>query len=201
MCFVFGRSRYVRSRSPTTGYWLLVAHIFTLANLFTHSTSRRRTSAHKMASDPTCRGNDASLSDEETMVTYYSMEIDHDKREKERNNGTYSNDTRNSQKGNSHGAYKYQCKYRHSLPRRPCSLHVVGCKLRFVRWALWALDLRITFITTCFGCLIWQVTGMSKYITSKGRSREWLMEIQSIPDIAPPLFTAICGGISRVKVN
>ena len=184
------------------GYWLLVAHIFTLANLFTDSMSRRQTSAHEMALDPTGRGSADTLSDEEAMATYYNMERDHAQSDEELNNGIYRQNIRNSQKGfPKAGSSQSVCKYRHSLTRRPCSLHVVECKVRFVRWALWALDLRITFITTCFGCLIWQVTGMSKYITSNGRSREWLMEIQSIPDIAPPLFTAICGGISRVKVN
>jgi len=27
------------------------------------------------------------------------------------------------------------------------------------------------------------------------------MEIEPIPDIAPPLLAAICGGISRVEIN
>jgi hypothetical protein len=153
--------------------------------------SRRGTSAHQMALNPTGRGNDASLSDEEAMATYYSIERGYAERDEERTNGTYSNDLRNSQKGypkagSSQNAYKYQCKYRNSLPRRPCSLHAVECKLTIIRWALWAFDLKITFITAYFGCLISQVTGISKYITSNGRSREWLMETESNPDIAPP---------------
>jgi hypothetical protein len=130
-----------------------------------------------MALNPSGRGNDASLSDEEAMATYYSMERDYAERDEELNNGTYRQDLRNSQKGypkpgSSQNAYKYQCKYRNSLPRRPCSLHVVECKVTFVRGALWAFDLKITFITTYFRCPISQVTGISKYITSNDRSRE-----------------------------
>ena len=184
------------------GYWLLAAYIFTLPNLFTDSMSRRRTSAHQMALDPPGRGSADSLSEEEAMATYYSMERDSDQPDEELTNGIYRQNIRNSRKGYPKaGSSQSVCKYRHSLPRRPCSIHVVECKVSFVRWALWVLDLKITFVTTYFGCLIWQVTGIPKCITSDGRSREWLMEIQSIPGIAPPLFTAICGGISRVEVN
>jgi len=184
------------------GYWLLVAHIFALANVFTGRMSRRRTSAHKMTLNPADRGSDATLSDEEAMATYYSIERDYGQKDEDLPNGIYRHNIRSSQKGYPKaGSSQSVCKYRHSLPRRPCSLHVVECKVRFVRGALGALGLKIAFITNCFGCLIWQVTGISKYITSNGRSREWLMGIQSIPDIAPPLFTAICGGIPRAEVQ
>ena len=112
-----------------------------------------------MALDPTRRGNADSLSEEEAMATYYSMERDYVQPDEELTNGIYRQNIRNSQKGyptagSSQNGYKYRCKYRHSLPRRPCSIHVVECKVSFVRWALWALDLKITFITTGFGCLI-----------------------------------------------
>jgi hypothetical protein len=160
------------------GYWLLVPHIFTLANLYTDSMSRRRTSSHLMASDPTVRGSDASLSEEEAMATFYSIEREHAQGDDELNNGIYRHNARKSLTGYPKaGSSQSVCKYRHSLPRRPCFLHVVECKVRFVRWTLWALDLETAFITTCFGRLIWQVTGISKCITSNGRSREWLMEI------------------------
>ena len=101
-----------------------------------------------MALDPTRRGNDASLSDEEATATYYSMEGDYAQRDEELTNVTYRHDLRNSQKcypeaGSSHNAYKYQCKYRNSLLRRPSSLHVVECKVTFVRWAIWTFDLKI----------------------------------------------------------
>jgi hypothetical protein len=184
------------------GYWLLVAYIFTLANLFSDSVSRRRTPAHEMALDPTTRGSADSLSEEEAMLTFYNAERNHGQQFEDMTNGIYRHNLRNSQKGfPKAGSSQNVCKYWHSLPRRSCSLHVVECNARFVRWALWALDLKISFITTSFGCLIWQVTGICKYMTSNVRSREWLTEIQSIPDIVPPLFTAISGGIPTVGVN
>jgi len=73
----------------------------------------RRTSTHQMALDPSRRGNDASLSDEEAMATYYNMERDYTERDEELTNGTYRHDLRNSQKGypkpgSSQNAYKYQ---------------------------------------------------------------------------------------------
>jgi len=147
-------------------------------------------------------GRGPSLSDEEAMVTYYTMERDHAQRDEQRANGTSPYNISTSHRGYHRVDSRLSaCKYPHSLRRRACFLHVVQCKVKFVRWALWALDLKITFITICFGCLIWQVTGISKYMTTNGRSREWLTEIQSIPDIVPPLFIAMCGGIPRAEEN
>jgi hypothetical protein len=110
-----------------------------------------------MASDPAGQGNDASLSEEEAMANYMGPDLA--QQDEELTNGIYRHNKRNSQRGypkprSIQGVYKYQCKYMHSLPRRPYSLHVVECKVTFVRWALWALDSKSTFITTCFGCLI-----------------------------------------------
>jgi len=99
--------------------------------------SRRQTSTHNMALDPTRRGNDASLSDEEAMATYYDMERDHAQQDDEATNGIYRHNTRNSHKGYPNaGSSQSVCKYPHSLPRRACLLHVVECKVKFVRWAL-----------------------------------------------------------------
>jgi len=98
------------------GYRLLVAHIFTLANLCTDSVSRRQTSKHNMALDPTRRGSIASLSEEEAMATYYNMERDHAQRDDERANGIYM---RNSHRGYHRvDSRQSACKYPHSLPRR-----------------------------------------------------------------------------------
>ena len=126
-----------------------------------------------MALDPTGRGSADSLNDEEAIATYYSMDREYAQQDDELTNGIYRHNLRNSQKGYPKaGSSQSVCKYRNSLPRRPCTLHVVECKVTFVRWALWALDLKITFVKIYFGCLISQVTGISKYITPNGRSRE-----------------------------
>ncbi|XP_069685121.1 sodium-independent sulfate anion transporter-like [Periplaneta americana] len=48
--------------------------------------SRRRISAHKMASDASGRHNAAAIGEEEAMATYYMMEYDHDHRDEDNAN-------------------------------------------------------------------------------------------------------------------
>jgi hypothetical protein len=52
-----------------------------------------------MALDPTDRGSQASLSEEEAMATYYSMERDHAQQDEEMTNGIYRHNIRHSRKG------------------------------------------------------------------------------------------------------
>jgi hypothetical protein len=93
-----------------------------------------------MALNPADRGSDASLSDEEAMATYYSIERDHGHRDEDVPNGIYRHNIRSSHKGYPKaGSSQSVCKYQYSLSRRSCSLHVVECIVRFVRGAQWPL--------------------------------------------------------------
>jgi hypothetical protein len=119
------------------GHRLLVAHIFTLPNLLTGSMTRRRTSAHNMATDATGRGSTASLSEEEAMATYYIMERDHAQRDEDLANGIYRHNIHHSQKGYPKaGSSQSICKYLPTFFTQTSDpLHAVECQIRFVRWA------------------------------------------------------------------
>jgi hypothetical protein len=125
-----------------------------------------------MAVDPRNQGNANSLSEEEDMATYYNMENDA-RRDEDVIKGTYQNNIRNTHKGNPKaGSSPSVCKYPHSSPIRHSKLYVVEWQVKFIIRVLLTLDLKITVITVCFGCLLWQATDISKYMTSNGTSRE-----------------------------
>jgi hypothetical protein len=65
-----------------------------------------------MALEPRNPGSDATLSEEEAMVTYYTMELDNAPRDEDLTNGMYRNDISNSQKGHPiAGSSQSVCKY------------------------------------------------------------------------------------------
>jgi len=90
-----------------------------------------------MALDPKRGGREPSLSDEEAMANYYSMENDHAQREEERADGIYRPHIGNPPRGYHRvDSRQSACKCPQSLPRCACLLHVVECKVKFVKWAL-----------------------------------------------------------------